>query len=211
MRNRILAVTLLLVLTLSARAWLSAAPVKPARRPLAEFPMQIGEYKVVNSRKIEDDVQKVLKADDYIDRRYVTADGRSADLFIAFYEAQRAGESMHSPKNCLPGSGWEPVLSDTIQVPYDGSTVAVNRYVVENAGHRSLILYWYQSPNRIIASEYAGKFYLVYDAIKTKRRDGAIVRLVFDLPKSASLETVQARATSLASAVLAADGPYLPN
>lgn len=211
MRNRVIAVVVLMLITLTTRAWLSAAPVKPVRRPLTEFPAQIGEYRAVGSRTIGEDVQKVLKADDYIDRRYVAADGRAADLFIAFYEAQRAGESMHSPKNCLPGSGWEPVLSDTVPVPHNGRSVTVNRYVVENAGRRSLILYWYQSPNRIIASEYAGKFYLVYDAMKTKRRDGAIVRLVFDLPRGANMDSVQSRATALASAVLAADTPYLPN
>src|SRR6185312_3812618 len=99
------------------------------------------------------------------------------------------GESMHSPKNCLPGAGWEPIQSDLVPLPAAGPGVEVNRYVVEKEGDRDLVLYWYQAQGRIIAREYWGKLYLVWDAMRQGRRDGAIVRVLVPM---GTHETVEA-------------------
>ena len=137
------------------------------------------------SPALRDDVAGVLKADDYLDRGY-RADGRTINLFIAYYATQRAGESMHSPKNCLPGSGWVSVVNDTVVLRNDGDggPQKVNRYLIEKNGERALVIYWYQAGGRVIASEYAGKVFLVWDALRTGRRDAALVRLIVPLRKA---------------------------
>jgi EpsI family protein len=154
---------------------------------------------MISSQTIDQDVQAVLKADDYIVRSYATTDGKRADVFVAYYASQKAGESMHSPKNCLPGSGWEPVLNDRVQIDGPNGPVEVNRYVVEKGRYRSLILYWYHSGKRIYASEYLGKGYLIADSALSGHRDGAIARIVVPLGPGAEIDSVTRESSQLAA------------
>lgn len=209
MTKRILFICGILILTVSLRTWLAADSRIPARRSLAEFPAQLGPYALVSSEKIDTDVQGVLKADDYIVRNYATADGKYANVFLAYYKSQLAGESMHSPKNCLPGSGWEPVINDRIQVSGPRGPVEVNRYVVERNGQRSLILYWYHSGNRVYASEYWGKAYLIADSARTGRRDGAIARVVVPMGRSGDVNSATAAASAVATDLLTSVSPFI--
>ena len=153
----------------------------PTVLPLSTFPTTVGEWKMLQDMPLEQEVQDVLKADDTLNRRYVNA-ALTHDLyfFIAFFRTQRAGQSPHSPKNCLPGSGWEQITADRpyIQVPDWPSDIQVNRYVVEHGSDKDVVLYWYQSHNRVIASEYSAKFWLVADAIRYHRSDTALVKVV---------------------------------
>jgi EpsI family protein len=212
--SRLLVVAAFLFLTVGVRAYLNTTPPVPLRKPLVEFPASLGDWKMVASSRLSDDISGVLKADDYMIRQYQQAStGKSMNIFVAYYKTQAAGESMHSPKNCLPGSGWTPVVNDRVFLKKDeqGHPVEVNRYVIENGGERALVLYWYQANGRVIASEYAGKFYLVWDSLRTRRRDGAIVRLIVPLGKNE--DSQQSLETALEFARLAgADLPaFLPN
>jgi EpsI family protein len=112
---------------------------------------------------------------------YVKPSGTGfAFLFIAYFKTQRYGQTPHSPKNCLPGSGWEPVETgrQTIDVPGWSAPIVTNRYVVELGDQKSVVLYWYQTHNRIIASEYWAKFWLVVDSVRYRRSDTALVKIV---------------------------------
>ena len=130
---------------------------------------------------MEKEIQDVLKADDTLNRVYVNPSRTDfAFLFVAYFKTQRYGQAPHSPKNCLPGSGWEPVETgrQTINVPGWNAPIVTNRYVVENGDEKSVVLYWYQTHNRIIASEYWAKFWLVVDSIRYRRSDTALVKIV---------------------------------
>ena len=118
-----------------------------------------------------------LKCSSYLSRIYVKQ-GLKADLFIAYYAEQRAGESMHSPKHCLPGAGWEIWDYGKTDVQTNGHSFVVNKYSIENSGERSLVLYWYQSKGRIIASEYVGKLLLAHDALMQASTAASIVRII---------------------------------
>lgn len=179
MNRRLVIPSAILLLTFGLRVWLSASPVAPVRQPLADFPRQLGNWQMTRCETIDDDTLGILKADDYLQCLYHNSNGQLASIFVAYYRAQQAGENMHSPKNCLPGSGWEPVENDRLLIGTDsaGRPIQVNRYVVEKDGQRDLVLYWYQEHGRVIASEYWGKLYMIWDTIRSGRRDGAIVRV----------------------------------
>jgi EpsI family protein len=160
---------------------LSGRETVPAERPLKASPARFGDWKLTTEGVIEREVQEVLRADDVITRVYTDQDsGRLANLFVAYFRTQRAGQAPHSPKNCLPGSGWQPSTSDTVSIPIQGmaSPIQVNRYIVERGEEKSIVLYWYQTPRRVIASEYEAKFFLVVDSIRYRRSDTALVRVV---------------------------------
>lgn len=190
MTRRLLIVTCALLVTLGLRSWLGAAAPVCLHHPLVGFPDRLGAWSLTREERIDNETLGVLKADDYLLRTYSNPAGKEVGIFIAYYTAQRAGESMHSPKHCLPGSGWEPIESDRILWDRDAANhpIWVNRYLVEKDDDRQLVLYWYQENGRVIASEYLGKVYAVWDAIRLGRRDGAIVRITVSVPKTASAD-----------------------
>jgi EpsI family protein len=153
----------------------------PRVLPLSLFPSELGGWRMAQDVAIEREVLDVLKADDTLNRVYLDpSQTASAYLFIAYFKTQRAGQAPHSPKNCLPGSGWEPLESGTqsVDIPGRPEPVVTNRYVVAHGDQKSVVLYWYQSHNRIIASEYSAKFWLVADSIRYNRSDSALVKIV---------------------------------
>ena len=207
--RRWLLLGLLLLATAGARARLAASPTVPPRQPLDGFPDRVGAWSLASQPAMSADVLEVLRADDYLLRIYSNPKGDNAQFFVAYYRTQHAGETMHSPKNCLPGSGWEPVRSDTVPLPAAGGAL-VNRYVVEREGDRALVLYWYQAQGRIIASEYWSKFYLIWDAMRDNRRDGAIVRVVVPLAPHETIAAATQEAFSFADPALPQLRRFLP-
>ena len=150
----------------------------PPGRPLSQLPTMLGSWNLVQEGVVDADTQAVLKADDLLNRYYSTGPV-GANLFVAAFRSQRSGKAPHSPKNCLPGSGWSPLSSDQIALDVGRSEpIRVNRYVVAHGDERSLVMYWYQSRDRVIASEYTAKFWVVVDAMRLNRTDTALVRVV---------------------------------
>jgi EpsI family protein len=153
----------------------------PTLRPLHDFPHELSGWTMAQEGYVDDETQAVLKADDTLTRTYASPKfGLRPNLFVAFFKTQRTGKTPHSPKNCLPGSGWERRESDYLDVNIPGvaKPIQVNRYIVSKGDQTSLVLYWYQSQNRIIANEYLAKIYTVEDSIRYNRTDMAIVRVV---------------------------------
>lgn len=170
----------------------------PPSPPLAGLPARIADWTMVREGVVEKEVQEVLKADDTLTRWYSGPQGAVASLFIAAFRTQRDGKAPHSPKNCLPGAGWIQVVNDTqnVSVPGLAAPIEVNRYVVQKGESRSLVMYWYQSRDRAVASEYKAKVYVVADAMRYNRTDTALVRVIVDVPPGTSLEAAEEKATS---------------
>jgi EpsI family protein len=209
-RRHWLLLAIVLLATFGVRSRLGASPTVPLLQPLQNFPASVGAWTLESQPRMTSDVLGVLKADDYLLRNYRNAQGQPANFFVAYYRSQHAGEAMHSPKNCLPGSGWEPILDDTVPLAAAGEGVAINRYVVENSGDRQLVLYWYQAQDHIIASEYMTKAFLIWDSVRTGRRDGAIVRVVVPMAPGESFDAATQRALSFANPSLPLLNHFLP-
>src|SRR5258708_5559161 len=127
---------------------------------------------------VRPEVAGVLHADQLLSRSCLEpATNASAGLFVAWFQSQRGGASQpHSPKVCLPGSGWTPQVTGEVRVETSAGAIEVNRYIVVNGQQRAIVLYWYQTPRRVIAGEWAAKFCLVADAVRDPRTDVALVR-----------------------------------
>ena len=151
----------------------------PLARPFEQFPVQLGDWRMIQQGVMEKEVMDVLRADDYISRLYGRDGSGEASLFVAFFKSQRAGQAPHSPKNCLPGAGWVWTVSDQIPVtvPTQAEPIKVNRYIVAKGDQKSLALYWYQSRDRVVASEYMAKIFVVADALRYNRTDTSLVRV----------------------------------
>lgn len=157
----------------------------PSVPALSTFPTQFPGWRMIRESTVEKEVLDVLRADDTLSRYYSNG-GEFASLFIAYFKTQRTGQAPHSPKHCLPGSGWTPSESGfmDITIPQQNRKITVNRYVVTRGEDSSVVLYWYQSLDRVVASEYLAKVYLVTDSIRYNRTDTALVRVVVPIPRT---------------------------
>ena len=209
MRRAALWLSLLLMAQAAAYHLLPKTERSFAARPLREFPVLVADWAMVGQYEIEPEIQRVLRADDTLNRTYLRPGSRvPVNLFVAFFRSQASGAAPHSPKNCLPGSGYAPLESGVARLRAGAAgEVEVNRYIVARGDSRSLVLYWYQTPARIVASEFAAKFWLVADSIRYRRSDTSLVRIVAPLTEGADAE---AEARKFAAAVLPELSRFLP-
>jgi EpsI family protein len=149
--------------------------------PLAMFPSAIPGWQAVQDFPVDPEVQAILKSDDSLNRVYWNPSTKAEVLFyVAYFKTQRTGATPHSPKNCLPGSGFEPVVPPSvISIPVAGRAepLTANQYIVARRDEKVVVLYWYQSHGRTIANEFAAKFWLVADAMRYRRSDTAVVKV----------------------------------
>jgi EpsI family protein len=171
-----LACGLLLASAILLHALSHGEPV-PIRAPLDSFPKALGLW-TGEDLPIDARVDNALRADARLLRQYVAPQRGPIWLFIAYYKSQRLGETVHSPRSCLPGAGWEPISGrrESVLVA-PGRPIVSNRFLVQKGIDRQLVFYWYQSHGRAVASEYRAKAYLVADAIHLNRTDGALIRI----------------------------------
>ncbi len=148
------------------------------RQPLHSLPYMLGGW-TGEEQPLQKEVLQAVGVSDYTNRVYFEPADAPISLYVGYYASQRTGDTMHSPKNCLPGSGWDPIRSGYASIPVQGGqAIVVNEYVVQRDQNKDLVLYWYQGRGRVIASEYSGKFWMIADAISRNRTDGSLVRLI---------------------------------
>jgi EpsI family protein len=162
---------------------------EPLATPLEQIGPEIEGWRAASDHVLPPGTLRVLAPTAYLARTYQKSNV-PLDLFIAYYAQQRAGESMHSPKHCLPGSGWEIWKHDSAFIPVRGRPVQINKYSIQNAGSRMLMFYWYQSKTRIVASEYLGKILLARDTVLSGHTAGSIVRIMLPDTAAASADGV---------------------
>jgi EpsI family protein len=148
------------------------------RQPLRELPYVLGHW-MGQEQSLQEQVVQAAGVSDYTNRVYWGQAAAPVQVYVGYYASQKTGDTIHSPKNCLPGSGWDPIESGyaTILIPGEHSIV-VNKYVIQKNQVKQLVFYWYQGRGRVIASEYAGKFWMMMDALSRNRTDGALVRVI---------------------------------
>jgi EpsI family protein len=208
------------ILAGGAVARVAQTPERPiARTPLAAVPCTVDRWSCDGNTPLDRNTLAVLHVDDYLNRTYkvLPAGGsHSADssvgLYIAYYGSQRQGESIHSPQNCLPGSGWQPVSSERSTLDVGGTSLPINRYVVQKGLDRQVVLYWYQGRGRVVANEYLNKFWLMVDQARLGRSNAALVRIVAPAAGSddKALQMASASADRFARAIYPRLSPHLP-
>lgn len=191
---------------------LAPAEQIPANNPLRDFPLAVADWVSVQETPIDEEVQNLLKADDSLNRTYADRNRELGNLFIAFFRTQRAGAAPHSPKVCLPGSGWVPLDSEFVNISLPGHTdpIQVNRYIVSRGDEKSVVYYWYQTPHRVIASEYMAKLYTMADGLRFHRTDTALVRVIVSVNPKLGEAAAQEAALRFIRAFFDPVKQYLP-
>ncbi|HTH52326.1 MAG TPA: EpsI family protein [Edaphobacter sp.] len=188
----------------------------PYSQPLSRMPMEI-DGMVAQDYPLDDDVLAVLGKGEFLNRIYNVPASRAVmmrpsdtypvSLFIGYFATQRSGQSIHSPQHCLPGAGWtfESSRYTTLE-DVTGKTFRVGEYVIGNGESRQFVIYWYEAHGRSIANEYKAKAYMLADAIRYNRTDGALIRVITPISRSEQISDARARALRFTTHMT----PYLP-
>ena len=184
----------------------------PLRQSFDGFPFHLEQW---SGRQLALDtkVLEILRVDDYVLRQYWDEQGLPLELYIGYYKSQRQGATYHSPKNCLPGSGWVFLHTGKAHlqaVSRTGQAVEINQFIIQKGLDKQLVLYWYQDRGRIITSEYWAKLYMIWDAIQRNRTDGAFVRITVPFA-SESEERAIMQGRAFAETIFPLLHEYLPS
>jgi len=152
---------------------------QPLNQSFDDFPKTIGKWHGKKSQ-LDTQVIDMLGLDDYVLMNYISPDRRHVNLYIGYFEYQGEGKGSHSPKNCMPGGGWNIIGSDIQEISFQETDrkIEVIKLTLQKGSERQIVLYWYQGRDRIIASEYWQKIWLVIDSIFRQRTDESFVRLI---------------------------------
>ncbi len=176
----------------------------PKSEPVANMPEQIGSWQG-KDLPIDQAVLDILGKGDFLNRVYTSDPSSSSNapvvgLFIGYFPTQRTGQTIHSPQHCLPGAGWTFESSNYTDLKAQNSQdFRVGEYVITNGEQKQFVLYWYQAHGRSVANEYASKFYLIADAMRMNRTDGALVRVITPIAPNETVESARQRAVGFTS------------
>jgi len=223
--TRFWTVVLLMVVTLTLLLHRGDADNVPPSQPLSMMPDTI-DGKVAQDIPLQDDVLAVLGKGDFLNRMYTVPDPKKlasepgispgavypVGLFIGYFATQRTGQSIHSPQHCLPGAGWTFESSKYADLDdINGKRFNVGEYVINNGDSRQFVIYWYQAHGRSIANEYKAKAYMIADAIRHNRTDGALIRVITPIAGGEPVDEARARALHFTSRMTPYLSQFIPN
>jgi EpsI family protein len=185
----------------------------PARQSLLDFPLQIGEWQGATSA-MERQYLEALQLDDYVLADYSAIEKVPVNVYVAYYESPKKGRSSHSPRQCIPGGGWEITSFEPLRLdraPGMSAAVEANRVVIQKGGQKQIVYYWFKHRDRWIANEYAVKFFLFWDSLTRHRADGALVRLVSGVHAGETEAVADGRLQTMAGLVTPLLGRYIPD
>jgi len=178
--KRTLLASALMILTMISLYVMSHSKNIKLIKPFSDFPREIGEWRGQEDR-FDDKIYRMLGVHESFLGNYRSPEGHRIQLYVGYYENQQEGGLIHSPRNCMPGAGWNIIRSSSEELMVVGlapGRVKITNLLIEKSGQRQQVLYWFQSRGRITASEYMQKFYLVLDSITSQRTDDSFVRLI---------------------------------
>lgn len=211
-RLRYWSVILLLGMTVAVLYTRGDSDVIPAREPLSFLPNGIAGW-TGKTIPIDQETLDVLGSGDFLARGYVKPGQRSPiDLFIGYFPTQRTGTTIHSPKHCLPGAGWAFESTHYVTIrDAENKAHKIGEYVIANGDNKDVVIYWYESHGRSVANEFEAKIYMVTDAMRLKRTDGALVRVISPVGPNENPALAMARAEAFTEQLAPMLPRFIPN
>jgi EpsI family protein len=205
-------VTLLLVVTLLLLVMRGNSDVNPVSEPLAQLPRVIAGS-MGSDMPIDQETLDVLGAGDFLSRIYAQpVQAPPVGLFIGYFPTQRTGVAIHSPKHCLPGSGWVFESSQYVDLKdAQGKAHRVGEYIIANGETKQFVIYWYEAHGRSVANEYLAKMYMIADAMRMNRTDGALVRVITPISSGEATAAARARAEVFTAQLAPMLPRFIPN
>ena len=178
--TRVAIISVVLTAAIIFLSFLDKGMSVPIKRPLEAFPREIGKWSFVNSTSLPQKVEEKLGVDTYLEYDYISPAGQVVNLYVSYFSSME-GKRFHSPRNCMPGAGWDVASLEPLALEIHHSQsmpIEINNMILQKGADRQVVLYWYQCRGRFIRSEYMEKIYQVLDSIFKRRTDGSFIRVM---------------------------------
>lgn len=173
---RVLIVCILLLIT-ESYLYLHKDIEVPVNRPFSTFPVQLSGWRMTGESFMTDSVLDKLKPTDYIFRSYQGSEGKRVTVYIGYHGGGKDAGEIHSPKHCLPGSGWYEVYSQKAKLNDSSDGINLVKSVYQKAENKELFLYWFQVKGKTLDNEYSLKLAEILNSAIHRRRDAAFIRI----------------------------------
>lgn len=181
----------------------------PMKAPFDLFPSQVSQWRMTSEQRLSDQVQSVLKASDVLMRQYVNPQGDRVELYIGYHDGGKESGEIHSPKHCLPGSGWLEVSSDRTRIRAAGDQVNLVRAVYQKGDSSEMFLYWFQVRDKSLSEEFSLKAAQIANSALYRRRDASFIRI--SVPFQNDVQKAAAIGERFVSDFLPAIRSFLPS
>ena len=149
----------------------------PVAKPFAEVPINISSWHMVSEEFFDDRILSVLQPTEYLSRVYVDKNGHKISFYLGYHAGGPGSGPIHSPKHCLPGSGWHEVSSTQMFINVKETKIPVVAAIYQMGESRELFLYFYKVRGAVLTNEYKLKLFEVINSILYNRRDSAFIRI----------------------------------
>lgn len=209
-KRRVVVVCGLCLLTALLMHNLGESRPVPLARPLDDFPAKVGDWQGGPNQPLPASVLEVLGVDGYVSRDYILPDKGRVNFYASFFTSTQGTKSYHSPRNCMPGSGWNVDTLKKVPLSMAGlKPLTVSRMIMEKGSDHLVALYWYQGRGRVMATEYTERIYRVLDSLLHQRTDGAFIRIIADAPRG-RIPDAEKLVTDFARTVIPELNRFLP-
>lgn len=181
----------------------------PMKRSFEGFPGVVSQWRMTSESQLSDNVQAVLKASEVLMRQYVNPQGEKVDLYIGYHDGGQGSGEIHSPKHCLPGSGWQELSSSRTQIAAGDEKLNLVRAVYQKGDSRELFMYWYQVRGKTLSEELSLKAAEIANSVLYRRRDASFIRI--SIPFQSSEEKAAQLGERFVSDFLPAIREFLPS
>jgi EpsI family protein len=149
----------------------------PVNRSLTEIPANIGEWTMIGQSRFAPDILDNLRPTDYLYRSYEDKDGIRVTIYIGYHAGGPSSGPIHSPKNCLPGSGWLKLSEERRLLHVTDRDLPVVQASYQFHGQKEMFLYFFLVKGRVLTDEYSLKLAEIANSIFYNRRDSAFIRI----------------------------------
>ncbi|MEM9263862.1 MAG: VPLPA-CTERM-specific exosortase XrtD, partial [Pseudomonadota bacterium] len=184
----------------------------PDRQRLLNLPYELDEWRFLNTETLSKETEEVLNADDYVVANFADEAGKLLNVYVAYLDSQEDGKSWHSPRQCLPGGGWQigEITATALPIESRGQSISVNRALIQQGDERLLVYFWFEQRGRTITNEFMIKYYLMVDTVRKKRSDGALVRILTEVDPDETVDAAEQRLISFTKSVVDELPAYVP-
>lgn len=149
----------------------------PVNKPLTDIPVQLEGWTMAGQSRFSPDVLRQLKPTDYLYRVYKDNEGNKAIIYLGYHSGGPDSGPIHSPKHCLPGSGWFELMQAKSTLQVAGKDLPVVQAVYQMGDQKELFIYFFQVKGQILTNEYSLKLAEIVNSIVHNRRDSAFIRV----------------------------------
>lgn len=149
----------------------------PVSQPLTGIPTQLDGWNMTGQSRFSSNVLANLKPSDYLYRTYKDLAGNKAAIYLGYHNGGPDSGPIHSPKHCLPGSGWFELSQVQRTIQTANTEVPVVEAVYQKGDQKEMFLYFFQVQGKILTDEYSLKLAEIVNSIFYKRRDSAFIRI----------------------------------